>query len=44
MSEEDREPAEPVPVFGTWTRIYLAVVIWAVVVMALVWVFSTARY
>ncbi len=29
-----------VPIFGTWPRIYGAVVVWAVIVMALVWVFS----
>jgi hypothetical protein len=34
------DEAERVPIFGTWPRIYAAVVVCAVVVMALVWVFS----
>jgi uncharacterized membrane protein len=37
------EPAKddgPVPVFGTWPRMYLAVIVCALVVMALVWAFS----
>jgi hypothetical protein len=34
------EPDEPVPLFGTWTRIYAAVVALNVVVIALVWAFS----
>jgi hypothetical protein len=35
-SEQDQH----VPVFGTWPRIYGAVVILNVVVIALIWVFS----
>jgi hypothetical protein len=40
------EPAEPeaVPLFGTWTRIYAAVVASAVLVMALVALFSGWPY
>lgn len=45
--KEIREPgptppdeAEPVPVFGSWRRIYLAVILCNLVVMALVAVFS----
>jgi len=34
------EPHDPVPVFGTWPRIYAAVVVCAAVVMALIAVFS----
>jgi hypothetical protein len=35
---------EPVPVFGTWPRIYAAVIVSALAVMALVAVFSAFRY
>ncbi len=39
--EEDRAPDdERVPVFGTWPRIYAAVILNALVVMILVWLFS----
>ena len=34
------EPDDPVPVFGTWRRIYTAVVVCAVTVMGLIAVFS----
>ena len=34
------EPDERVPIFGTWPRIYAAVVAVNVAVMALVWAFS----
>ena len=39
-SEED----EPVPIFGTWPRIYAAVVVSALAVMGLLAVFSAFRY
>jgi hypothetical protein len=35
---------EPVPVFGTWPRIYAAVIVSALAVMALVAVFSAFPY
>jgi hypothetical protein len=35
---------EPVPVFGTWPRIYAAVIVSALAVMALVAVFSGFPY
>jgi hypothetical protein len=35
---------EPVPLFGTWPRIYAAVIVSALVVMALVAVFSVFPY
>jgi hypothetical protein len=35
---------EPVPVFGTWPRIYAAVIVSALTVMALVAVFSAFPY
>jgi hypothetical protein len=35
---------EPVPVFGTWPRIYAAVIVCALAVMALVAVFSAFPY
>jgi len=35
---------ERVPVFGTWPRIYAAVIVCALAVMALVAVFSTFPY
>lgn len=38
------EPDEPVPVFGTWPRIYAAVVVCAVLVMGLVAIFSAWGY
>ena len=40
MDDDD----EPVPIFGTWPRIYAAVALCAVVVMALVYVFSVWPY
>lgn len=42
-----REPAseeDPVPVFGTWPRIYAAVVVSALAVMGLVALFSSWKY
>ena len=42
MTEDDE--AERVPIFGTWPRIYTAVVACAIVVMALVYVFSIWPY
>jgi hypothetical protein len=42
---EDRVAGEePPPVFGTWRRIYAAVLLNALLVMALVYVFSRWRY
>jgi hypothetical protein len=38
------DEAERVPIFGTWPRIYAAVVLSAVLVMALVYVFSVWPY
>ncbi|MBI3932306.1 MAG: hypothetical protein HY317_02730 [Acidobacteria bacterium] len=35
---------DPVPVFGTWRRIYAAVIVSALVVMGLVAVFSNWPY
>jgi hypothetical protein len=35
---------DPVPVFGTWRRIYAAVILSALAVMALVAVFSVFPY
>jgi hypothetical protein len=40
----NEDEAERVPTFGTWPRIYAAVVLSAVVVMALVYVFSVWPY
>ena len=46
MDANPRQPADddPVPVFGTWTRIYAAVIVSALAVMALVAVFSAFPY
>ena len=42
MAEPDPSaPDEPVPLFGTWPRIYAAVIVSAIAVMALVAVFSS---
>ena len=38
------EDGDPVPVFGSWKAIYAAVVLAALAVMALVWVFTAVRY
>jgi hypothetical protein len=38
------EPDDPVPVFGSWPRIYTAVIVSAVVVMGLIAVFSRWRW
>ena len=38
------DPEDPVPVFGSWPRIYAAVILWALVVMVLIALFSHARY
>jgi hypothetical protein len=38
------EQDDPVPVFGSWRAIYTAVLVSAVVVMALVALFSATRY
>jgi len=45
MAETDPEaPDERVPIFGTWPRIYAAVILCAVAVMALVALFSSFPY
>jgi len=41
---QDADESERVPIFGTWRRIYTAVVVCAVLVMALVYVFSVWPY
>jgi hypothetical protein len=38
------EPEDPVPLFGSWKVIYAAVIVSAIVVMALVWVFTAVPY
>ena len=42
--EPRSEPEDPVPVFGSWPRIYAAVIVWALVVMGLIALFSAARF
>lgn len=50
--EEDTMPVNPtapddderVPIFGTWPRIYAAVILCAVAVMGLIAVFSSWKY
>jgi len=47
MASTDPSPPkgdERVPIFGTWPRIYAAVIVSAIVVMALVAVFSSFPY
>ena len=45
MAETDPSaPDERVPIFGTWPRIYAAVIVCAVAVMALVALFSSFHY
>jgi hypothetical protein len=45
MTDSDpTDSDERVPIFGTWPRIYAAVIICAVAVMALVAVFSSFPY
>jgi hypothetical protein len=41
---DDRDADDVVPLFGTWPRIYAAVVLCAVVMMALIAVFSRWPY
>jgi len=41
---EPRDEADPVPIFGTWRRIYAAVVVWALIVMGLVALFQRWLY
>jgi hypothetical protein len=36
----EEPPDDPVPIFGTWPRIYAAVVVWNVVSMVLTALFS----
>lgn len=40
----DHRDLEPVPIFGTWPRIYAAVVVLAVVVMGLIGLFARWSY
>jgi hypothetical protein len=35
---------DDVPVFGTWRRIYTAVIVWALVVIGLLALFSSWKY
>jgi len=35
---------DPVPIFGTWRRIYTAVAVWALIVMGLVALFQRWPY
>jgi len=41
---ERRDEDEPVPIFGTWRRIYAAVVVWDLIVMGLVALFQRWHY
>ncbi len=43
-SREESDDGEPVPIFGTWARIYAAVVVAALLVMGLIAVFSRWPY
>ena len=38
------EPDDPVPLFGSWPRIYAAVVVCALIVMGLLALFATWNY
>jgi hypothetical protein len=40
----DQPPDDPVPVFGTWPRIYAAVIVSALAGMALIALFSAWAY
>ena len=42
--KEDRPDDERVPVFGSWTRIYAAVAVSALLVMALLALFARGPY
>lgn len=42
--DDSRPDGDPVPIFGTWKRIYLAVLLGALLVMALVAAFSAVRW
>jgi hypothetical protein len=44
MAQTDPDGDERVPLFGTWPRIYAAVIVSALAVMALVAVFSVFPY
>jgi hypothetical protein len=44
VSEPHRDDDVPVPLFGTWTRIYAAVLLNLVAMMALLWAFSRWPY
>ena len=43
-STEGRGEDDPVPAFGTWPRIYAAVVVWDLIVMGLVALFQHWPY
>jgi hypothetical protein len=40
----DEPPDDLVPIFGTWPRIYAAVIVCALVIMALIALFSAWKY
>jgi hypothetical protein len=40
----EEPPDDPVPIFGTWPRIYAAVIVSALAMMALIAVFSAWNY
>ena len=40
----DEPPDDPVPIFGTWPRIYAAVIASALAMMALIALFSAWNY
>jgi hypothetical protein len=42
--ETPQEGEDPVPLFGSWPRIYAAVIVSALLVMALIGLFSAAGY
>jgi hypothetical protein len=44
LDEESTPDDERVPLFGTWPRIYAAVLLNAVVIMALIYLFSRWPY
>ena len=40
LSPKDAGDVDPVPIFGSWPRIYAAVIVSALVVMVLIGIFS----
>jgi hypothetical protein len=40
----DEPPDDPVPIFGTWPRIYAAVIVWTLANLALIALFSAWAY